>query len=223
VLRAIPPSHWSQRFETDPQTLIDATEGDPFAIPILRAWTDAACEFVLHEAPDGTSRLRDDASDEWLGALFRFWVQHASGRSEKAAQQSRDTLAKLIRAMSTQQAESCLLESWEGQLWRQSVVPPQFVAELAPPWSVDFASRYLRFLRRILRNETGNITHQWANTLHTAARCIPRELFPDAMQSWDVQASESAAWHADSATRETQRFTETIRLRMRFFEEIGQS
>lgn len=220
VLKAVPPSHWSRGFDADPQTLIDATEGDPFALSVIRGWTDAACTFAPTPADDRTAAPELAA---WLPALFRFWVQHAAGRSSETAMQStRETLTALLQAMSTEQAEACLLESWQGQRWRESVVPPQLVAELPIPWSENFATRYLKFLQRILRHETGNLAHQWANTLHTAARCLPPACFSAATRNWDIPASGAGAWQTRSVAREIEQFSETVRLRRKFFEEIRQ-
>src|SRR5579872_2834190 len=73
VMSCVPPSHWTRKFDAEPDALIDATEDDPFETALLQGWTTAAARFVA----------RDPDSRAWIAPLWKHWAGRAARLEEK--------------------------------------------------------------------------------------------------------------------------------------------
>jgi hypothetical protein len=207
VLSAVPPAHWVRKFGAEPAALITAIEDDTFDVAVLTAWTRSAVSFAGGE------------SDAWLRPLWERWAGRAERLSGKPAEESFAQLQTLLPAMPRGDAERGvlqLLETGEGE----GSEPLALLARLPRPWSPEFARKYLSLARRVIQRSTDNAAYQWASSLFTAGKAIPRDVFGEALSPWDVKATEPSTWHIQAIERETVRFTELVQTRRAFYEDV---
>lgn len=211
VLSTVPPAYWSSKFQTPAAALVDAAEDDPFEVDVLAGWTRAVIRFSTAES----------ATSNWLIPLWKFWT----GRAERLNGQGRaaalEQLAMLIPAMSLSDAESCVLEQLQAAQKNHDSEALSMLALLPRPWNAKFSHKYLNLVRDVLKSSSDNHSYQWANTLFTAAKAIPREVFASALTPWEVKSAEKSMWFAQSAEREAARFCDLIRARQSFYTEVA--
>ena len=99
-------------------------------------------------------------------------------------------------------------------------MPLVLLTRLASPWSAEFARRYLSLARRVIQRSADNSAYQWANSLFTAGKAIPRDVFAEALSPWEVKSSEQASWHLQAIERETVRFADIVQTRQAFYEDV---
>lgn len=209
VLAAVPPSRWSQRFAAEPSQLIEAVRQSDFAQPVLVGWSLATAAFARD----------DDASAAWLRPLWDYWAdgsKHASGQGQAEAAEH---LTALFSAMSREDAEAVTLPMLAQAASAQSLVAHKLLVLIQRPWGAEFSRAYLAACREVLRSRTDNLAYQWSVSLFVAGRALPRELFAEALEPWEV-AEGKGQWHSDAARREIEKFTDTIRLRQSFCNEL---
>jgi hypothetical protein len=210
VASCVPPSHWTRKFDSEPESLLEATSDDPFEIALLQGWTFAAARFVA----------RDADSRAWLAPLWKHWADKAGRLEDKGRDRAVQNLRVLLPTMEQDTAESAVLALIED---KSTDVYSLSLLDLLPrPWSAGFSQKYLALARGVLDSSTDNRGYQWGNTLLTAARAIPRESFADALSAWPLQADPTAG-QSRWAERETERFHEIIRMRQSLYEELNQS
>jgi hypothetical protein len=208
VLSAVPPVHWSRKFGAEPAALIAAIEDDTFDVAALTGWTRSAVSFAGGE------------SDAWLWPLWERWAGRAERLSGKAAEESFAQLQQLLPAMARGDAERGLLQLLEAAGKGERSDPIALLAQLPRPWSAEFSRKYLALARRVIQRSADNAAYQWANSLFTAGKAIPRDVFGEALSPWDVKSTEQSAWHAQAIERETVRFAETVQTRQAFYEDV---
>lgn len=210
VLSAIPPSHWATRFDATPEQLIEAARGGTFDRPILKAWTTAAARFVAS----------DSSSGEWLIPLWNYWADLADRLKGKGREEAFGQLHTILPLMTPLQIEETFLPFLEKTAENQAVEMTGLLGFVPQPWSEKLGRVYLNVVRRILKSSSRNSSYQWGNTLFTAAKALPREVFEEALAGWEVAATESSGWHAKAIVKETERFQDIIRTRQSFYEEV---
>ncbi len=211
VLAAVPPSRWSARFAAEPARLIAAAGGDDFGQAVLVGWTLAATAFARRDGP----------SADWLRPLWDHWAGAVGRKRGKAQAEGAEHLQALLGAMTGPEAEAALTSMLADAVTADSPIVLGLLQSAPRPWGPKFANAYLTAVRQVLKGRADNLAYQWANTLFVAGRAIPREAFDDALAPWQVAETTKAEWYNQAATREIDKFTETIRLRQRFCEEVA--
>ena len=207
VLSAVPPAHWARKFGMEPAAIIAAIEDDTFDVAVLTAWTRSAVTFAGSE------------SDAWLWPLWERWAGRAERLSGKAGEESFAQLQQLLPAMARDEAERGLLQLLEAAKGERSD-PLGLLTRLPRPWSAQFTRKYLSLARRVIQKSAENAAYQWANSLFTAGKAIPREVFGEALSPWEVKPTEQSTWHAQAIERETARFAEIVQTRKAFYEDV---
>jgi hypothetical protein len=210
VASCVPPSHWTRKFDAEPETLIEAIEDDPFETALLQGWTIAAARFVA----------RDADSRAWLAPLWKHWAGRAGRLEDKGRGRAFDNLRILLPAMDQKMAERSVLALIEDK--SVDVYALSLLDLLPRPWSVSFSQRFLALARSVLESSTDNRGYQWGTTLLTAARAIPRESFATALAAWPLQADPTAG-QSRWAEREIEHFHEIMRMRQSLYEELDQN
>ncbi len=211
VLSTIPPSHWVTQFDASPEHLIQAARGGTFDRPILKAWTTAAARFVAS----------DSSSGDWLIPLWNYWADLADRLKGKGREEAFAQLHAILPTMSPPQIETAFLPFLEKASENQALEMTGLLGFVPQPWSEKFARVYLGVVRPILKSSTRNSSYQWGNTLFTAAKALPREVFEEALADWEVAATEKSGWHGRAIVKETERFQDIIRTRQSFYEEVS--
>ncbi|WP_166821581.1 DUF5691 domain-containing protein [Thalassoroseus pseudoceratinae] len=210
VLATIPPLHWVTRFDSAPEHLIQATRGGTFDRPILKAWTTAAARFVAS----------DPKSGEWLTPLWNYWADLADLLKGKGREEAFSQLHIILPIMSAMQIEETFVPFLQKTAKNQALEMTGLLGFVPQPWSEKLGRAYLNAVRPILKASSRNSSYQWSNTLFTAAKALPREVFEEALAGWEVAAAESSGWHAKAIVKETERFQDIIRTRQSFYEEV---
>jgi hypothetical protein len=208
VLSGVPPAHWVQQLGAEPAALIGAIEDDTFDVAVLTAWTRSAVSFAGGE------------SDAWLWPLWERWAGRSERLSGKAADESFAQLQQLLPAMTQGDAERGVLQLLEAACKGERSDPLALLTRLPRPWSEEFSRKYLSLARRVIQRSADNAAYQWANSLFTAGKAIPRDVFGEALSPWDVKSAEQSAWHAQAIERETVRFAELVQTRQAFYEDV---
>ena len=210
VLSTIPPSHWEAKFNASPEDLIQAVRGGTFDRPILKAWVTAAVRFIGSESQ----------SSDWLTPLWNYWAGLADRLKGKGREEAFAQLHTILPMMSPTQIETTFVPLLEKTAADHALEITSLLGFIPQPWGEKLGRTYLSVVRPILKASTRNASYQWSNTLFTAAKALPREVFEDALQEWEVAAAEKSTWHSQSILKETERFQEIIRTRQSFYEEV---
>jgi hypothetical protein len=197
-----------RKFSAEPAALIAAIEDDTFDVAVLTAWARSAVSFAGGE------------SDAWLWPLWERWAGRAERLSGKAAEESFAQLQLLLPAMARGDAERGVLQLLEATWKGEGSEPLALLTRLQRPWSAEFARKYLSLARRVIQRSVDNTAYQWATSLFTAGKAIPRDVFGEALSPWDVKSSEQSTWHIQAIERETVRFTEIVQTRQAFYEDV---
>ena len=212
VLAAVPPSHWNAQFGIAPAELIAAVLDDQFEEAVLLGWTEAAARFAAGDA----------GSAAWLMPLWEHWAGAAERMKGTGRANALERLKTLLPNLPCDEAERGMLDLLTTAAGSDNVESLDLIMLLPRPWSATFSSEFLALIRRVLAKQSDNAAYQWANSLFTAARAIPAEVFPAAVEGWDVALSQrSSSWHVDAVQREIDKFVETIQTRQSFTEEIA--
>lgn len=207
VLSAVPPMHWVRTLGMEPAALIAAIEDDPFELAVLAGWTRSAATFA------GESKI-------WLWPLWERWAGRAERLSGKGAEDAFAQLQLLLPVMAPSDGERGVLQLLEAAGKGEGAGPLAMLTRLPRPWSKEFARRYLSLARRVLERSAENAAYQWANSLFTAGKAIPREMFGEALTPWAVKPAERSTWHVQAIERETARFAEIVQTRRAFYEDV---
>ena len=205
VLSAVPPAHWTTRFTTTPAELIGAATHHEWGQVVIEGWSRAAIA------------TRDEA---WALPLWRYWLGGYLRPQQERQQQGRVSLTELLHGLiAIMQGEAIALVGsdllddatrTEQPLWIE-------IAPLLPtPWLSMWGQRYLEISRARLKSLRPH--DPWVRTFDTAARALPVEAFPQALQEWSIP--EGQAWVAMEWRRATDTLTKAIALRQRLLKEI---
>lgn len=210
VLSAVSPEFWCRKFDAEPVPLIAAVGDDPFETAVLTGWTRAAVRF---------SRNNSDAA-AWLNPLWDRWAAKAARTAGKARSAAYERLQQLIAVMPPADAEASVARLLQAARKSQETESLSLLALLPRPWSENFSREFISAARGVLKSWSDNRSYQWANTLFTAAKAIPRRTFSAALAPWDVKETKQTSGYVQFAVRETDKFCDTIRTRMSFYEEV---
>lgn len=148
MLTAVPPAHWTQRFECSAAALLEAAGATEYAQDLLSTWSMAA---VRH--PTG----------EWLDALCAAWL--ASGLDLEL---QRDALVRLLAAAGDQQP-ALMLKYLRAWLPAQFGLALSVLTSLPLQWTAAMTQLVLEALREVVRQDTQKWSHS-RNTLEPWAR-----------------------------------------------------
>lgn len=200
MLALVPPAHWEQRFGAAPDELIAAGKRSEWVAPLMEGWSRAA---VLHGAAG------------WAAPLWTWW--HAlDPQNTYYTAVRQEMIGQLLEKLPQPDAEHlCERLLSRGQMPADE--PWDAVMRALPrPWSPRLADRYLETLRSEIRKGWSQSFHEdsgWRSTLVHAARALPPEVLPRALDEW----SDVEAYRGDWQMR---RFVETVHLRYRIYKEI---
>jgi hypothetical protein len=208
VLAHVPPSHWTARFATTPERLIDALHGDPFEQAAMCGLTQASCRFA------GS----DPETAGWLGPCTAYWTACLTRASEIAPREILAHLDALLRRLPQPEAEQAMIRILDLPALPGGLEPLHLIAVLPRPWSVSFGRAYMQHAREAVQHASADRAVRWAVTLPAAARALPRDLFAAALDAWgDSEVRAQPIVH-----READGFIELVRLRHRFHELLSQ-
>jgi hypothetical protein len=212
VLASVPPSHWNAQFGNAPADLIAAVLDDQFEEAVLLGWTEAAARFAVG----------DSASAAWPMPLWEHWAGAAERMKGSGRANALERLKMLLPILSHDDSERGMLDLLTTAAGTDNVESLDLIMLLPRPWSATFSTKFLALIRRVLAKQSDHTAYQWANSLFTVARAIPAEVFPAAVEGWDVALSQrSSSWHVDAVQREIDKFIETVQTRQSFTEEVN--
>ena len=210
VLGMVPPSLWCEKFAASPEQLIAAIAEDTFASAVLVGWTQAAGALAASDAPTAA----------WLRPLWDHWADLGGNTT---ADQRVERLQRLLPAMQPGDAEAAILPMLSSGSARENNPIFVLLPQLPRPWSVSFGQNYLAAVRTMLKRQSDVLAYRWAGTFFAAGRALPTECFAAALAAWDVAKSAQGDWHNRAAAREFEKFTDTIRTRQSFYDEVAGS
>lgn len=211
VFALVPPGTWSTKFSAKPADLIESVRDDNFSRSVLVGWTRAAATFAD----------RDAESRPWLRPLWDYWRAFAGG-DDKKLRVVAEPLQILLGGMPRESADEAFGDALASTTAGGSVDLLGLLSILPRPWSEKFTDIYLAAAREAIRRGTDNSAYQWASSLSTAARAIPKARFAPALEPWELPLPAaggpgSGGWHSQAITRELEKFTETVAVRQSFF------
>lgn len=202
VLTYVPLSHWEEQFQLTPAELIEAASADKSGNSLLEAWSRAT-EFF--------------SADSWSGPLWDWWQQQQQ-KKRSASTTTADMREELLSRMTPHEAEHKV-----QQMMLASSLPgnedwDDLLGVLPVPWSEEFGRSYLNALRRYLAafnlgdKRYHTYDDPWFNSLESAAIRFPVPCLA-AFEDWTLPTEQwCEQWHE---------FTETLRTRQRFMEELA--
>lgn len=223
VLGLVPPSHWSARFECDPETLIAAAGHTEWERSLIDAWSEAA---LLHREP------------AWAGTLWDWWLDEARRTTQRHEALQQRMLVSLLLLIPPPQAERRVapILMAEQSLGRSGGLPEPIrramIAALPAPWSAGCSDLVLDSLHRFVTSRPRGQALQtaiWPQQLQIVAAAIAPSCLTDELALW--QTPDYAAelpdreggrdWHAQRWAEALARFVETLRLRRRIQQELA--
>lgn len=209
AMSAVPVAFWSSHFQMEPLQLVHALQDDDYAQDVMLGWTRSLQQYVDHTA----NTLK------WAHALWNYWL--ASWQQEK--KKSLETLNRLIvllKMLPSTTAEQQLLPFLvQGRMHTDTLL--MLLAALPRPWSVGFATQYLRLARQISQTGVVDEAYEWAKTLDIASRAIPKALFQAALAPWEPARLKGHSWTAKALEQLIEQFLSMVHLRQLFFEELA--
>ena len=214
VLDLVPPGIWPETLGQPPEKLIQAIREDNFARSVLLGWTRAAARFAAS----------DPASAAWLRPLWDYWTGFAieGGGDEKKFRVVAEPLQALLGGMPGPAAEEAFRPILKAAAAGGAIDLLGYLTQIRRPWSPAFGTDYLKFARHAVKGEGDSRAYQWASSLRTAARALPKDCFAAALEPWEVAPESTASkWHSQAIVREVDLFTDTIQTRRSFFDELA--
>jgi hypothetical protein len=197
TLALVPPSHWSARFDRNPEKLIAAATKSEWVYLMLEGWAQAAIAF------------RDE---DWSGPLWDCWRRPQGVSASGLPVPRHEVLTGLLTCMPPTQAEQRIARtlatasSKEDQLW--STV----LGALRRPWSAALSRICLEHVRTELQELTpDNATRpsRWFANLDLVAVGISSTCFSEALEL-------TAGTHLAAVSQ----FMETIQARRMLYDEF---
>jgi hypothetical protein len=212
ILSAVPPSAWCERFAAEPSSLIEAVADDEFADAVVRGWTMAASVFAKGNAADAA----------WLRPLwdYRISIAAADQRQPQKHFDVQGQLRSLLAAMSSAEAEAALLPAMKEAAAIERICVLAMLSSLPHPWSPRFAREFLATARNVVARPADQDAYFWAHAMPAAAVALPREVFVNALEDWDLGADDAGVGSRPAIRREVDRFVEIVRMRQRFYDEL---
>ncbi|HEY2514243.1 MAG TPA: DUF5691 domain-containing protein [Polyangiaceae bacterium] len=194
ALAAVPPAHWTARFEATAEELVSAATKTDWAAAACEGWTRAAL-------------VRRDAT--WLVPLWDFWsnadAKVVEGRLAGA------WLLAILEALPAAEAIARvepMLSRPSEKLDLNAALPT-----LPSPWPASLGTRWLSVLRRELQTPTAQSLV--VTSLRTAALALPPECLAEALAPFDHGADADVP-----AATALHSFVETVRFRHALTQEI---
>lgn len=208
VLGMVPVEHWVAQFQMQPEQLIAAVAGDPYEQDVVAGWTEA----IKLVNDDNAARL------SWTHTLWNYWLTHWQQDKKK----SHETLSRLVALLklfpSTTAEKNVLPFLVLGRLDLDALT--MLLMELPRPWSNAFATQYLQLAKEIINKGVIDQAFEWGKTLEIAAIALPRSILTAALTPWLIERTGQKSWTANALAQLVERFTEVVKLRHRFFEEL---
>jgi hypothetical protein len=221
AISQVPPSHWMAQLGRQPDDLVKTLARD-------RDWSFAAL--------DGLTRATITFNDaECAAALCPIWLADPPplGMAAKAHAGSYDAtinqhIIALLALMRPGDAERIVANALSGSfdLIRLAAILPQ----LARPWSVELADRYLRAFRSLTETSlksaqlNWSVFDAWAASFQSAALAIPTGSVQNAVvllsQLSELETRQGANYRAFYWKQMLTMNIETLRMRQRIIEEI---
>lgn len=209
ILSRVPPQHWEERLQNTPEALIKQLEkiDDHWANTVIEGWTRAA---IFYRAAS------------WLQPLWRWWHRHPVQPNIHGVTTG-DMRAELLACMSSEEAEQVMLPVIHD-LTSERDNRSSLISNLPQPWSEAFSKEYLSKLRHYLASASFVKKNyypyydSWYQSLEVAARALAPSSLSLALEPWNLPEDNSweiRAWHEQIAT-----FTEAVRIRKQFIEEM---
>lgn len=198
LLAYVPPAHWSERFSTWTQRLLQATlEADPWSEAILTGWIKASIHFK---------------DTEWASELWDCVSTHFTPLTEQG-----DTMTMLFSLMQQQAAEQKIVPhiSFSDRSWLHQL------DKLHTPWSVPFSQLCLQKTRGYIAGLTDNPTdtETCGSLLDKMAIHLHPDTLPAALETWDVPQFKPA-WQYRSLQQRCYKFSNLITTRNNILEEL---
>jgi hypothetical protein len=209
ILSRVPLHHWEERLQNTPEALINQLEkiDNTWTNTVIEGWTRAA---IFYRATS------------WLQPLWRWWRRHPVQPNTHGVT-TRDMRAELLACMSSEEAEQVMLPVIHD-LTSDRDNRGSLISHLPQPWSEAFSKQYLGKLRHHLASASFVKKNyypyydSWFQSLEVAARALAPSSLSLALEPWNLPEDNSweiHAWHEQIAT-----FTEAVRIRKQFIEEI---
>jgi hypothetical protein len=211
ILACVPLAHWEERFQLTPPELIAAADAGTSGNVLLEGWSRAA-------------QIFDADTERWSGLLWNWWQRQRQKKMPGGATPS-DICDTLLTRMPPREAEHRI-----QQMMIESALPEDrnwddLLSTLPDSWSDEFGKNYLNMLRQYLASlNPGAGRYQphydpWFNSLEIAAIRLPPSCFATALK--DLMLPEGEDWQARQWHSLWDEFTETLRTRQRFMEELA--
>jgi len=194
AVAAVPPRHWTARFEATPEQLVAAARATDWADALCEGWTCAAL-------------LQGDR--DWLVALWGFW----QGTDEKVTSDrvAASMLGQILSRLPASDAAARVDALLGGARTRLDLLVA--LGSLHTPWTASLGARWIEKMRRELRQASVGAS-EFVLSLKLAALALPPECFASALEPLDPPAAEGA-WE-----RQLSEFAEVLRLRHDLFQEL---
>ena len=212
VLSLVPPAHWVEHFGISADKLIGATRANAdWRDTLVSCWASAAS---LH---------RDE---RWSMALWD-WASNPSTKKKDAAVWNEQT--SLLECISQHEAEQRILSLFSNPKHPGNEDWEDALAVLRKPWSKEFGDSYLQELHSHLsklefKKNNSPYNDSWYQSIDTAKIALHPASFAGALKDWELSEKSSdtspSSWQKTYWIEELKKFTEAIRIRQHFIEEI---
>jgi hypothetical protein len=212
VLDKIRLKHWVTHFGKTPHELVAAIQGDDAAEDVLLSWTRSLCRFGGQSPEDAA----------WVDVLWQVGLDLVQAR-KKVDPVDIHRQAMMVRVIPGPVAEKKIEPFFRGELQNTQALS-LMLPVLARPWSPGFAQAYLRQARLVAKSAPIDQAFEWLKkTLEPAARALPRGAFAAALAPWDVERPGEKSWTASAIVQAIDQFTDLVRVRQSFYEELQRS
>jgi hypothetical protein len=205
ALSLVPPSHWSERFEAQPEALIAGVAHDDYADAVVDGWTQAAARF---------SNVK--GSTAWLTALAGHWMAALNTCEDNALLRTTERLAAVMPKLDRTDAERVIQAAFGFRADRQAMVLGKFLADVPGPWSIEFGKHVLRDAKAAIQSSDEERAWAWSRLLEIAATALPDELLATDLETWTGPSGDS--WRARDTMRAVTQFVERVGARRQFGE-----
>jgi hypothetical protein len=209
VLSSIPPSHWVNHFQKPSGELIAAIQDDDFAGDVIMAWTRALCGFGQQSPTEAV----------WAEPLWDLAVQQLRKGKTRSNHEEVNRLDSLLHVMPASLAEQKVEPFLRGDTTLTGALDALLTA-LPRPWSLAFSQVFLHEARNVVKTAAIDAAYEWVKSLDTAARALPRGSFAAALVPWDARRSGQKSWTASALAQAVDRFTDLVRVRQSFYQEL---
>jgi hypothetical protein len=214
VLSLVPPAHWVENFGVSADKLISAARANAdWHDTLVSCWASAAS---LH---------RDE---QWCMALWD-WASNPSTKKKDATAVWNEQ-ASLLKCMPQHEAEQRILSVFSNPKHPGNEDWEDALPILRKPWSKEFGDTYLQELHNHLsklefKKNNSPYNDSWYQSIDTAKIALHPACFaevPKSPKSWNIPVADGTTqiWQKTYWIEELKKFTEAIRIRQRFIEEI---